>query len=139
MTLNSLVRSVRPTGSLGVVGVFLPEDPKSPDAQGREGRVAFDLGEFWSRGQRMATGQTPVKAYNRYLCRLIHEGRAHPSFIVSHELPLEAAPDAYAHFDARENGWSKVLLKPQARAATAKAARPHAGKGKQAPRPPHAH
>jgi hypothetical protein len=27
LTMNNLVRSVRSTGSLGVVGVFLPEDP----------------------------------------------------------------------------------------------------------------
>jgi glutathione-independent formaldehyde dehydrogenase len=53
-----------------------------------------------------------VKAYNRHLCKLIHEGRAQPSFLVSHELPLDQAPDAYRHFDARESGWTKVVLKP---------------------------
>ena len=58
----------------------------------------------------MGTGQTPVKAYNRYLCELIHKGRAHPSFIVSHELPLEDAPGAYEHFDRRDMGWTKVVL-----------------------------
>jgi threonine dehydrogenase-like Zn-dependent dehydrogenase len=31
--------------------------------------------------------------------------------LVSHELPLEQAPDAYRHFDAREDGWTKVVLK----------------------------
>jgi threonine dehydrogenase-like Zn-dependent dehydrogenase len=46
------------------------------------------------------------------LCRLIHQGKAKPSFLVSHELPLDKAPDAYEHFDARENGWTKVVLKP---------------------------
>jgi glutathione-independent formaldehyde dehydrogenase len=73
---------------LGLVGVFVPQDPNAPDEQAKQGRIAFDFVEFWSRGQRMGTGQTPVKAYNRYLCQLIHEGRAKPSFIVSHELPL---------------------------------------------------
>jgi glutathione-independent formaldehyde dehydrogenase len=43
---------------------------------------------------------------------MIHTGRAKPSFIVSHTLPLRDAPDAYQHFDARENGWTKVILKP---------------------------
>jgi glutathione-independent formaldehyde dehydrogenase len=62
----------------------------------------------------MGTGQTHVKAYNRYLCNLIHVGKATPSFIVSHELPLDKAPDAYKHFDAREQGWTKVVLKPAA-------------------------
>ena len=43
---------------------------------------------------------------------LIHAGKAKPSFIVSHELPLEQAPDGYRNFDARKDGWTKVLLKP---------------------------
>lgn len=35
-----------------------------------------------------------------------------PSWIVSHNLPLDDAPDAYAHFDARDDGWTKVVLNP---------------------------
>jgi hypothetical protein len=35
-----------------------------------------------------------------------------PSLIVSHELPLDQAPDAYKNFDQRADGWTKVLLKP---------------------------
>ncbi len=31
MTMNNLVQSVRSTGAIGVVGVFPPQDPKSPD------------------------------------------------------------------------------------------------------------
>ena len=112
MTLNNLVKSVRETGALGVVGVFVPEDPKSSDKLEKHGQIAFDLGLFWSKGQRMGTGQTNVKAYNRYLCKLIKDGRAQPSFIVSHELALDEAPNAYEHFDARDDGWTKVVLKP---------------------------
>jgi threonine dehydrogenase-like Zn-dependent dehydrogenase len=113
-TLNNLVRSVRATGALGVVGVFMPEDPQGPDQLEREGKIAFDFGEFWTRAQRMGTGQAPVKAYNRYLCRLIHEEKAKPSFLVSHELPLDDASEAYRHFDARDAGWTKVVLHPSA-------------------------
>ena len=39
-------------------------------------------------------------------------GLAKPSFIVSHRLPLEAAPDAYDKFDRRADGYAKVVLKP---------------------------
>jgi threonine dehydrogenase-like Zn-dependent dehydrogenase len=116
--MNNLVKSVRATGSLGVVGVFMPEDPKSPNELARQGRMAFDFGEFWTKGLRMGTGQTNVKNYNRQLCRLIELHKAEPSLIVSHQLSLEEAPDAYRHFDAREKGWTKVVLHPNARQAT---------------------
>ena len=43
---------------------------------------------------------------------LIEKDKVKPLWIVSHELPLEKAPDAYANFDARKNGWTKVVLKP---------------------------
>ena len=112
MTLNNLVMSVRGTGGIGVVGVFVPEDPGSPDELGKEGQVAFDFGMFWFKGQHMGTGQCPVKRYNRHLRNLIHAGRAEPSFIVSHRLGLDEAPGAYEHFDARDDGWTKVILKP---------------------------
>jgi len=53
-----------------------------------------------------------VKTYNRRLCNLIEVGKARPSFIVSHELPLAQAPEGYRHFDARDEGWTKIVLKP---------------------------
>lgn len=57
------------------------------------------------------TEQAGVKRYNRRLCRLIESGKATPSFLVSHELPLAQAPEGYGHFDKREDGWTKVVLK----------------------------
>ena len=110
-TMNKLVQSVRATGAIGVVGVFVPEDPKSPDKLMKEGRIAFDFGSFFSKGLRLGTGQANVKAYNRELRDLIHVGKAKPSFLISHRLGLDEAPDAYEHFDKRENGWTKVVLK----------------------------
>jgi glutathione-independent formaldehyde dehydrogenase len=114
MTMNRLVASVRATGRLGVVGVFPPKDPKGTDNLMQHGQIAFDLGEFFHKGLRMGSGQCSVKLYNRYLRDLIHAGRATPSFIVSHHLTLDEAPSGYQHFDARENGWTKVVLRPGA-------------------------
>jgi glutathione-independent formaldehyde dehydrogenase len=39
-------------------------------------------------------------------------GSATPSFIVSHRLGRDAGRDAYQHFDGRDDGWTKVMLKP---------------------------
>ncbi|RDG37109.1 glutathione-independent formaldehyde dehydrogenase [Streptomyces corynorhini] len=111
-TMNDLVASVKATGGIGVVGVFLPQDDGAPTELTREGKMPFDFGQFWFKGQRIGTGQANVKAYNRRLGNLIHRGRAEPSFIVSHELPLAEAADAYRHFDDRDAGWTKVVLKP---------------------------
>ena len=80
----------------------------------QEGAIAFDFGSFWFKGQKMGTGQANVKAYNRKLRELIHVGKAKPSMIVSHELPLAEAPGAYRNFDDRTDGWTKVILKPAA-------------------------
>jgi glutathione-independent formaldehyde dehydrogenase len=114
LTMNNLVQTVRPTGGIGVVGVFVAEDPGAKDKLAKHGQIAFDFGQFWMKGQHIATGQANVKAYNRKLRDLIAAGKAVPSFIVSHELPLTKAPEAYQHFDERKNGWTKVVLKPAA-------------------------
>jgi glutathione-independent formaldehyde dehydrogenase len=112
LTLNNLVKSVCSTGALGVVGVFVPMDPGAPDEKAKHGEIEFDYGLFWSKNQTMGTGQCPVKRYNRNLRDLIFTGRAKPSWIVSHRLPLEEGPNAYLHFDARDMGWTKVVLTP---------------------------
>jgi glutathione-independent formaldehyde dehydrogenase len=112
MTLNNLVKSVRFTGGIGAVGVYVPQDPGGRDDLAKQGQVAFDYGLHWFKGQTLGSGQCPVKKYNRRLRDLVAGGKATPSFIVSHELPLAQGPDAYAHFDARDDGWTKVVLKP---------------------------
>jgi glutathione-independent formaldehyde dehydrogenase len=117
LTLDKLIEVVRATGRIGVVGVYVPEDPGATTDLAKEGRVAFDYGTMWTKGITMGTGQCPVKQYNRHLRDLIIRGRAEPSKIVSHELPLEQAVEAYDRFDKREDGWTKVLLQPGRSAA----------------------
>ncbi|TQN43543.1 glutathione-independent formaldehyde dehydrogenase [Blastococcus colisei] len=112
MTLNRLIQSVRFTGGIGVVGVFLPADPGGPDEDAKQGKVAIDYGLHWLKGQTIGSGQCPVKKYNRRLRDLIAAGKAKPSWIVSHDLPLNQAVEAYQHFDARDDGWTKVVLHP---------------------------
>ena len=112
LTMNNLVATVKATGRIGVVGVFVPEDPNADNRLEKRGQLAFDFGQFWFKGQSIGTGQANVKAYNRFLSRLIEKDKVKPSWIVSHELPLEQGPEAYQKFDERRNGWTKVVLKP---------------------------
>ena len=112
LVLDNLIKVVRSTGGIGVVGVYVPEDPGAGTDAAKRGRIGFDYGTFFAKGQHMGTGQAPVMRYNRHLRDLIVTGRAQPSFLVSHELPLDEAVEGYDRFDKRENGWTKVLLRP---------------------------
>ncbi len=112
--MNNLLRSVRPTGGIGGIGVFVPEDPKAADRLEQNGQIAFDLGLFFSKGLRMGSGQANGKNYNWHLCNLIHEGKAKPSFLVSHQLSREETPEAYQQFDSRQRGWTKVIVRSAA-------------------------
>ncbi|OAV51890.1 glutathione-independent formaldehyde dehydrogenase [Enteractinococcus helveticum] len=112
IVLNQLVDTVRSTGGLGVVGLYVPSDPGAPDEHSAKGELLFRIGRFFEKGQTMGTGQANVKKYAHRLRDLIIAGRAKPGFVVSKELPLADAPDAYERFDKREEGYSKVLLQP---------------------------
>ena len=103
---------MRPTGRIGVVGVFVPEDPNASTDLAKKGEFAFDFGTFFFKGQSMGTGQANVKQYNRQLRNLIHRDKINPGIIVSHELNLDEAAEGYKNFDDRLDGWTKVLLHP---------------------------
>lgn len=114
LVLNSLVDTVRATGMIGVPGLYVPADPGGVDEQAAHGNLQVAIGRLFEKGLRMATGQCNVKRYNRQLRDMIMAGRAKPSFVVSHELPLDQAPGAYQKFDQRVEGYTKVVLRPAA-------------------------
>ena len=116
--IEELVHVVNPTGRIGIVGVYFLEDPGGVDKHAKQGEFQLPLGAIFEKGLSIGTGQTPVKKYNAYLRDLIVAGRAKPSFIVSHRLTLEEAPAAYKKFDQRTDGYTKVVLKPEANAST---------------------
>ncbi len=110
--LNALIQTVRPTGMLGIPGLYVPSDPGGPDQNAKQGMLSVAIGKAFEKGLRLGTGQCNVKRYNRQLRDLIIAGRAKPSFVVSHETPLEQAPQAYEKFDKRVEGYTKVVLHP---------------------------
>ncbi|KAK7042805.1 GroES-like protein [Favolaschia claudopus] len=110
--IEALIAVVRPTGGLGIPGLYVPSDPGAPDAASAKGYISFPFGKLFEKGLTMGTGQCNVKSYNRYLRDLIISGRAKPSFVVSHNVSLDDAADAYVKFDKRIDGYTKVLLHP---------------------------
>jgi len=112
--LNALVETVRATGKVGVPGLYVPNDPGGVNEAAKHGLLLLAIGKLFEKGLGFGTGQANVKHYNRQLRDLIVEGRAKPSFVVSHRLPLDQAPQAYDKFDKRIEGYTKVVLQPAA-------------------------
>ncbi len=110
--IDDLIRLVNPAGKIGVVGVYLPQDPGGVDRRAQKGEFVIPLGNIFQKGLTIGTGQCPVKKYNMHLRDLIISGRAKPSFVISHRLSLQEAPMAYEKFDKRTEGFTKVVLKP---------------------------
>ena len=112
IVLNQIIDVVNPTGTLGIPGLYVPSDPGGVDENAKKGALSINFGKLFEKGLRLGTGQCNVKQYNSYLRDLIMSGRATPSFVVSHTVPLGDAPDAYAKFDRRVDGYTKVILNP---------------------------
>jgi len=110
--LNNIIAITEPTGALGIPGLYVPADPGGVDANAKAGALTMNFGKLFEKGLRLGTGQCNVKRYNAYLRDLIIAGRAKPSFVVSHEVPLDEAADAYTKFDRRVEGYTKVILHP---------------------------
>ncbi len=70
------------------------------------------LGAFMNKGLTIKTGQTHVQHYNKPLLKKIEAGEIDPSFIITHRLKLDDAPEAYKTFRDKEDGCIKVVLKP---------------------------
>jgi glutathione-independent formaldehyde dehydrogenase len=69
--------------------------------------------KIFNNNVRISMGRDDDKRWNSKLRDMIITGAAKPSQVVSHRLSLDEAPNAFAKFDARQEGYIKVILKPQ--------------------------
>lgn len=72
----------------------------------------FPLGSLMNRSLTVRTGQCHVHRYLRPLLEHIERGDIDPTYIISHHLPLEEAQRAYQMFKHKDDGCTKVVLKP---------------------------
>lgn len=72
----------------------------------------FPIGAAFAKGLTLRMGQTHVQKYASQLLRRIEAGEIDPSFVITHRLPLEQAPDGYEIFNNKEQACIKVVLKP---------------------------
>lgn len=99
--LNEIIYAVRKAGRIGIVGAYAGFANH------------FNLGAFMEKGMSMAAGQTPVQRYWPTLLPLVQSGELDPTTVITQILGLGDAPEAYKRFNAKEEGWVKVLLKPE--------------------------
>jgi threonine dehydrogenase-like Zn-dependent dehydrogenase len=72
----------------------------------------FPIGALMQRGLSIRTGQCHVHRYMRPLLERVEKGEIDPSFVVTHRLSLDDAPQGYETFKHKEDGCVKVVLKP---------------------------
>ncbi|WP_433910509.1 zinc-dependent alcohol dehydrogenase [Sphingomonas yabuuchiae] len=72
----------------------------------------FPLGAVMQKGLTLKTGQTHVQHYLPGLLDAIMEGKIDTTFLISHRMPLEQAPDGYRMFHDQQNDVTKIVLKP---------------------------
>jgi glutathione-independent formaldehyde dehydrogenase len=111
---EALAQLLSPGGRLGIIGVFITSDPQAAGELERNGELAVPWGTLFRKGVTIGMGRDHDERYNGRLRDLIVAGRAKPSQIVSHRLPLSESADAYRRFDRRSDGYLKVILDPAA-------------------------
>jgi threonine dehydrogenase-like Zn-dependent dehydrogenase len=72
----------------------------------------FPIGALMEKGLSVKSGQTHVQKFMPQLLEMIGEGKLDTTFLISHRLPLEEAPNGYKMFKEQQNEVTKVVLKP---------------------------
>jgi threonine dehydrogenase-like Zn-dependent dehydrogenase len=72
----------------------------------------FPLGALMEKGLSVKSGQTHVQKYMPKLLQMILDRKLDTTFLISHRLPLEDAPQGYKMFKEQQNEVTKVVLKP---------------------------
>jgi threonine dehydrogenase-like Zn-dependent dehydrogenase len=98
--LRDAILACRPGGIVSVIGVYGGLMDK------------FPTGAFMNKGLQMRAGQCHVHKYLKPLYDHVKNGDIDPSFVVTHRLGLDTAPDAYETFKHKRDECVKVVLKP---------------------------
>ena len=98
--LRSAIMACRNGGTLSVPGVYGGIIDKVP------------FGSVMNRAITIKTGQTHVQRYMQPLLERIQKGEIDPSFIITHKMKLDDAPEGYKIFRDKKDECIKVVLKP---------------------------
>ena len=107
IVLRQAIQACRKGGTVSVPGVYSGFDDKIP------------MGAFMNKALVMKTGQTHMMRFMKPLLDRIEAGEIDPSFVISHRVPIDDAPEMYKVFRDKEDHCTKVVLDPWANAAAA--------------------
>ena len=100
IALRQAIMACRNGGTVSVIGVYGGFIDK------------FPIGSFMNRSLTMKTGQCHVQRYMKPLLSRIENGEIDPSFVITHRMRLDDAPDGYAMFAKKQDDCVKVVLTP---------------------------
>jgi threonine dehydrogenase-like Zn-dependent dehydrogenase len=100
--LRQAIQACRKGGTVSVPGVYGGFVDKMP------------MGAFVNKGLAMKTGQTHMMRFMKPLLERVERGEIDPSFVVSHRVPLNRAPEMYKVFNDKQDNCTKVVLDPWA-------------------------
>jgi len=98
--LREAIMSCRSGGTVSVIGVYGGFIDK------------FPMGSVMNRSLTIRTGQCHVQRYMKPLLERIQKGEIDPSFVITHRMKLDDAPEMYKVFRDKEDECVKVVLKP---------------------------
>lgn len=98
--LRHVLQACRKGGTVSIPGVYGGIIDKVP------------MGAAFNKGLTLKMGQTHVHRYVPRLMEHIASGDIDPSFVITHQVSLEQAPEMYKTFRDKEDGCIKVVLKP---------------------------
>ena len=107
LVLRQCIQACRKGGTVSVPGVYVGFDDKIP------------LGAFMNKGLTMKTGQTHMMRFMQPLLERIQKGEIDPSFVITHRVPIDRAPEMYKIFCDKQENCTKVVLDPWADGARA--------------------
>jgi threonine dehydrogenase-like Zn-dependent dehydrogenase len=100
VALREAILACRSGGTVSVAGVYGGFIDK------------FPMGAIVNRSLTIRSGQTHVQRYMRPLLERIEKGEIDPSFIISHRMRLQDAPEGFSIFNDKQDECMKVVLTP---------------------------
>ncbi|HEU4684892.1 MAG TPA: zinc-dependent alcohol dehydrogenase [Nitrospira sp.] len=100
IALRQAIMACRNGGTVSVPGVYGGFIDKMP------------MGAVMNKALTIKTGQTHVQRYFEPLLKRIAGGEIDPSFVVTHRLSLEEAPNGFQLFAGKMDGCIKVVMTP---------------------------